>query len=113
MMLSAGRALAGGFLVCLLSGGCALLSTPHRPLRLAPTEPRARSIETTGRALADPSARAAIRGSSVEIHPEFTLAFVEFDDQGRLWNREQLDLIETTLQAENERKDTSGIAEIG
>jgi len=40
------------------------------------------------------------------------LAFVEFDDQGRLWSREQLDLLEATLQAENERKDTSGLAVI-
>jgi hypothetical protein len=43
------------------------------------------------------------------VHPEFTLAFVEFDDQGHFWNREELELLERTLEAENRRADSSGL----
>lgn len=50
-----------------------------------------------------------MRSGAVEIHPEFTLAFVEFDDQGRFWNRQQVDLFEKTLEAENRRPDSSGL----
>ena len=60
-------------------------------------------------ALAAPAAQAAVGSRSVEIHPEFTLAFVEFDDQGRFWDRSQLELLERTLEAENRRPDTSGV----
>jgi hypothetical protein len=90
----------------LASGGC----TAHRPLRLAPTAPRATSVETSTAALADPRQQAAVRPHSVEIHPEFELAFVEFDDQGRFWDRGQLELLEKTLQAANEDRETSGPA---
>ena len=54
--------------------------------------------------------QSSVQGNSVEVHPEFTLAFAEFDDQGRLWSREQLDLIERTLEKENSRPDSSGVA---
>ena len=91
-------AAAGVVFAALSAGGCALFSTPHRPLRLAAEPPRARAIETSVGALADPAVQAAVEESSVEIHPEFTLAFVEFDDQGRLWNRQQLALLERTLE---------------
>jgi hypothetical protein len=94
----------------LLFGGCALVSTPHRPYRLAAAPPRASVIETSVAALADPSVQAVVRHHSVEIHPEFTMAFVEFDDQGRFWNRDQLELVERTLESENARPGTSGIA---
>ena len=94
----------------LAASGCALVARPHRPLRLAPSEPRARVIETSIPALADPAVRGEVRGRCVEVHPEFTLAFVEFDDQGHFWNREELDLLERTLEAENRRSDSSGIA---
>ena len=50
-----------------------------------------------------------MRGRCVEAHPEFTLAFVEFDDQGHFWNREELELLERTLDAENRRADSSGL----
>ena len=67
------------------------------------------AIQTTVAALADPRKQAEVRSHSIEVHPEFTLAFVEFDDQGRFWSREQLDLLERTLEAENRRSDTSGV----
>src|SRR5262249_14788696 len=95
-----------------LAGGCALVSTPHRPLRLSPAEPRASAVKTTVEALAEMRTQQHVRGSSVEIHPEFTLAFVEFDDQGRFWNRNQLDLLDRTLETENKRTDSSGVAVI-
>ncbi len=86
------------------------MSTPHRPIRLAPTEPRAAAVETTVEVLADPAVCADVGRHSVEVHPQFTLAFVEFDDQGRFWNRQQVDLLEKTLEEENRRPDTSGVA---
>ena len=103
------RTLLAASLACLLTGGCALVSTPHRPLRLAAQDPRAAAIETSVGALAVPRSRQEVRRHSVEIHADFTLAFVEFDDQGRFWNREQVDLLERTLEAENRRADTSGL----
>lgn len=107
--MASARTFLTASLACLLTGGCALISTPHRPLRLAAREPRAAAIETSVGALAVASSREEVRRHSVEIHPEFTLAFVEFDDQGRFWNREQVDLLETTLAAENRRADASGL----
>jgi len=79
-------------------------------VRLALAEPRARAVQTSVSALASPKEQAAVRAGSVEIHPDFSLAFVEFDDQGRFWNREQLDLVEKTLEEANNVPDTSGVA---
>jgi hypothetical protein len=67
-------------------------------------------IETTTAALASPAQQAAVRPHSVEVHPEFTLAFVEFDDQGRFWNREQLDLVLKTLASADDQPDNVGVA---
>ena len=103
------RVLFTASLAGLLTCGCAFVSTPHRPLRLDAREPRAASIETSVGALAAPRSREEVRRHSVEIHPEFTLAFVEFDDQGRFWSREQVALLESTLAAENRRPDASGL----
>ncbi len=101
---------AACFLTGLLAAGaCAPLSTSHRSLRLAAEPPRARAIETSVAALADPRVRAEVRRHSVEIHPEFTMAFVEFDDQGRFWNREELDLLERTLESENAKSEGAGL----
>jgi pimeloyl-ACP methyl ester carboxylesterase len=108
--IRAAGAAAGVLFAALFAGGCAVFSTPHQAVRLAADAPRARAIETSVGALADPAVQAAVEESSVEIHPEFTLAFVEFDDQGRLWNRQQLALLERTLEKENSRPDTSGVA---
>lgn len=103
---------AATLLAYFLTGGCSLVSTPHRPLRLEAREPRASAIETSVAALADPRSREAVRRRCVEIHPDFTLTFVEFDDQGRFWNRGQLDLLERTLEKEDRRADTSGLVVI-
>lgn len=105
-------AVAGLLAGAVVGGGCSLVSTPHRPLRLASSAPRARALETSVAALADRRTRERIRAASVERHPEFTLAFVEFDDQGRFWSRDQVDLLERTLDEENRREEFSGIAVI-
>ena len=58
--------------------------------------------------LSDPRARAAVETTSIERHPDFTLAIVEFDDQGRFWDRRQVGALlgEITQQS---RTDDAGI----
>ena len=55
-------------------GACA---TPHRPFRTS-TLP----VNTTLAILRDPAARTAVAATSLEAHETFTLAVVEFDEQG-------------------------------
>jgi hypothetical protein len=59
--------------------------------------------------LSDESSRRQTAGYAVEIYPEFTLAFIEFDDQGRLWSRAQLDLLDRTLDSEAGRDSYEGV----
>ncbi|HKC24359.1 MAG TPA: hypothetical protein VKF32_06435 [Thermoanaerobaculia bacterium] len=82
--------------------------TTHAPRRL-PSPAEATAIATSVQRLADPSSRREAAEHAVEIHPKFTLAFVEFDDQGRLWSRAQLDLLDRTLAAEARRPETYGV----
>ena len=79
-------------------------------MRLADAPPRASSVDVASGALVNPAGREAVRSRSVEVHPEFTLAFVEFDDQGRFWDRAQVDLVERTLEAADAASDTEGVA---
>jgi len=53
----------------------------HRQLRTS-TVP----VDVTA-PLSDPLARAAVATSSIERYPGYTIAIVEFDDQGRFWDR--------------------------
>ena len=48
------------------------------------------------------------RPVSVEDHPDYSLAFIEFDDQGELWAPSQLDRALALLEHEN--RGASGIA---
>ena len=82
--------------------------TSHAPRRVsaAAAGPIPSSVERLARA-AD---RLEAARHAVEIHPSYTLAFVEFDDQGRLWNREEMELLDRTLAAETQRPDTEGVA---
>lgn len=41
------------------------------------------------------------RPVSVEEHPDYSLAFIEFDDQGELWAPSQLDRALALLEHEN------------
>ncbi|HEX5855490.1 MAG TPA: hypothetical protein VFZ57_07710 [Thermoanaerobaculia bacterium] len=45
----------------------------------------------------------------MEIHPDFSLAFVEFDDQGMLWSLDEIDLLDRTLAAEARRAAGGGV----
>src|SRR5258708_28753608 len=62
----------------------------HRQLRTS-TVP----VDVTA-PLSDPRARAAVATSSIEHYPGYTIAIVEFDDQGRFLDRRQV----TALKAE-------------
>ena len=50
--------------------------------------------------LSDPGARAAVAASSIERYPGYTIAIVEFDDQGRFWDRGQVRALETEITRE-------------
>jgi hypothetical protein len=67
------------------------------------------AVETTVPHLADPAARKEVAKYSVEVHPTFDLAFVEFDDQGRLWNLDQVGSLKRTLASAVERADGGGV----
>lgn len=47
--------------------------------------------------LSDPGARAATAATSLERHEDFTIGIVEFDDQGRFWDRRQVDALEAEI----------------
>jgi hypothetical protein len=44
--------------------------------------------------LSDPRARDAVATSSLDRYPGYTIAIVEFDDQGRFWDRRQVAALE-------------------
>ena len=84
--------------------------TAHAPRRVDVHDDAARSVQTTIAQLADHSARGDAAVSAVEVHPDFTIAFIEFDDQGRLWSRAQLDLLDRTLVSEGARESYDGVS---
>jgi hypothetical protein len=77
-----------------LCGAALAACTSHAPRRATDA---GGEIETTVSRLAQPAERVRVAARSAEIHPAFGLAFVEFDDQGRLWGKEQLALLDRTL----------------
>jgi hypothetical protein len=68
--------------------------TAHRQLRTS-TVP----VEVTA-PLSDPRARDAVTSSSIERYPGYTIAIVEFDDQGRFWDRRQVAALEAEMAKE-------------
>src|SRR5438046_2722463 len=68
--------------------------TAHRQLRTS-TVP----VDVTA-PLSDPSARAAMATSSIERYPGYTIAIVEFDDQGRFWDRRQVAALQAAMTRE-------------
>ncbi len=88
--------------------GC-FFCTAHSPRRMSTPADVPEGFAMTAADLADPARRRDAEQRSVEIYPEFTLAFVEFDDQGRLWSRAQLDLLDRTLAAEASGDLTEGV----
>jgi len=59
--------------------------------------------------LSDPRTRAAVETTSIERYPGYMIAIVEFDDQGRFWDRKQVAAVigEITRQARTD--DDAGI----
>src|SRR5258707_13706756 len=74
----------------LLATACAA----HRQLRTS-TVP----VDVTA-PLSDPRTRAAVATSSIERYPGYTIAIVEFDDQGRFWDRRQVTALEAEIVRE-------------
>src|SRR5258708_16895966 len=66
----------------------------HRQLRTS-TVP----VDVTA-PLSDPRARAAVATSSIEHYPGYTIAIVEFDDQGRFWDRRQVTALKAAIRRE-------------
>jgi hypothetical protein len=69
-------------------GAC---TTPHRQVRTSPVP-----VEIRG-SFSDPAVRAAAQSASIERYDDFTLGIVEFDDQGRFWDRNQLAALESEI----------------
>lgn len=86
---------AGGVLLVAVAVAC----TYHRPHRTprdgAPMPAVATSQDLLTR---DQTHRRAVSLASIERHPRFTLATIEFDDQGQLWSRAQYDQVIADLQ---------------
>jgi hypothetical protein len=89
--------LAAPVLALLAAGLSACLSTPHSPLRVDRSGQVRPPVSTRVEDLARSGERAKVQAHSVEDHPGFLLGFVEFDDQGEFWRREQVDLLERAI----------------
>lgn len=77
-----------------------LSCTAHAPFRPLPS-----AVITSPHGLSKIDGRMEAARHSVERHPDFALSFVEFDDQGRFWDRRQLEELERTLDAESRAAD--------
>src|SRR5260370_4774121 len=80
--------------------------TVHRQLRTS-TVP----VDVTA-PLSDPRARAAVASSSIERYPGYTIAIVEFDDQGRFWDRRQVAALEAEMTKEASQADEAAVSTI-
>src|SRR5260370_3200607 len=78
--------------------------TAHRQLRTS-TVP----VDVTA-PLSDPRARAAVASSSIERYPGYTIAIVEFDDQGRFWDRRQVTALEAEIVREAGLPDEAAVS---
>ena len=80
--------------------------TAHRQMRTS-TVP----VDVTA-PLSDPHARAAVASSSLERYPGYTIAIVEFDDQGRFWDRRQVAALEAEMTREASQVDEAPVSTI-
>jgi pimeloyl-ACP methyl ester carboxylesterase len=84
----------------------ALLScAPHRAYRI----PEDRIQTSSDRLRDDAAHRAEVERHCVEEHSEFSLGFVEFDDQGDLWEPEQVLRLERLILEEGSGPDNPGV----
>ncbi len=90
------------FLVFIVATNGCMSNAPHRL--------KSESIDTNLiNLISDSAQKKLIAQYSIENHPEFTLGFVEFDDQGDFWSRSQLNALEKVILKESERTDTDGL----
>jgi hypothetical protein len=59
--------------------------------------------------LSDPHARAAVETTSMERYPGYTIAIVEFDDQGRFWDRRQVSAVLAEITRQARANDDAGV----
>jgi pimeloyl-ACP methyl ester carboxylesterase len=90
------RAAVLAILLCLAS------CTSHAPHRLD-SQGRAVAMTVHDSDFASKEARQRIETSAIEVHEDYQLAFLEFDDQGSLFSRAPLDLLIDTLKQEADR----------
>ena len=84
--------LAAMLIATSIVGVIAATCTAHAPLRTVADGAVAPPMATSRQRLAsDEAHREAVARTSVEDHGRFRLGIVEFDDQGRFWNRAQYD----------------------
>ena len=83
---------------------CLAACTAHAPHRLDP-EGRAVAMPVHDGDFATPETRKRVETSAIEIHDDYQLAFLEFDDQGSLFSRAPLELLIDTLKREAARPD--------
>ena len=83
-----------------ISAACAA----HRQLRTS-TIP----VDVTA-SLSDPRARAAVEKTSIERYPGYTIAIVEFDDQGRFWDRGQVRALESEITKQASLNDDAAVS---
>lgn len=76
----------------------------HRQLRTS-----AVPVDVTA-PLSDPRVRTAVASSSIERYPGYTIAIVEFDDQGRFWDRRQIAALEAEMTREASLDDQAAVS---
>ena len=59
--------------------------------------------------LSDARARAAVQTTSIERYPGYTIAIVEFDDQGRFWDREQVKALQAEMVRQARENEDAGV----
>lgn len=87
--------------VIFIAVGC----TSHAPYRVPDPVIETNSVDIA----TDPEHRGKVATHSVERHPEFTLGFVEFDDQGDYWSRTQVDTLRQVIADEARRSAGHGV----
>lgn len=84
-----------------LLGAC----TRHSAYRVPDTVIRTNTVDLAS----DPVHREDVAHHCIEDHERFSVGFVEFDDQGEFWSREQFNAVEQLVLDEADRAGTEGV----
>ena len=79
----------------------------HRPYRTS-TAP----LDVTG-PLSDARVQAAIQSTSIERYDGYSIAVIEFDDQGRFWDRRQFAAMSAEIIRQARADEDSGVGMVG